>query len=177
MQEWDDPKEQCLYTDGGVIGRNPSKLGGTWAWCLIDECGRMLKRDSGVVDGYREKLKVVTNNYTELFAAVTGLWAVGKDFCGTVVTDSQITMGRLTRGTGFAGIPQWLRLRTLELGRNRKWRVELVAGHPTQKDLARGYKIKMLKTGGERRYPVSKWNVWVDERCQMEAKKFMETSR
>jgi hypothetical protein len=111
-------------------------------------------------------------------AALNALQSV-EDFCGTLYTDSQVTLRRLTNGTGFAGIPNYLREHVLELRRNRKWQVKLLAGHPTKRDLARGYKIKnrkSAKTGKikERQVPVSKWNVHCDKQCRKMAREFME---
>ncbi len=37
----------ALYTDGGVIGQNPSLVGGTWAWCLVDASGEMRRHAFG----------------------------------------------------------------------------------------------------------------------------------
>ena len=37
----------ALYADGGVIGSNPSSLGGTWAWCGVSASGDRIRTISG----------------------------------------------------------------------------------------------------------------------------------
>lgn len=170
-----------LYCDGGVIGRNPSAHGGTWAWCEIAERSKdwvLFDHDSGVVCPSDPSSlspgttvswwppKPITNNVTELWAAVHALTAAGRGWDGVLHTDSKVTMLRLTTGTGFGGVPQWLRLLTLGLRRGRRWKVELVGGHPTKDELLAG----TLRRNG---LPASKWNVWCDERCNQLAKEFL----
>src|SRR5438477_7404135 len=87
-----------LYADGGVIGRNPSTLGGTWAWQITwDDVA--LQFDSGFVTPDGICLAVVTNNFTELFAVVTGMHMLPDRWDGKIFTDSMITKCRL-RQTG-----------------------------------------------------------------------------
>jgi hypothetical protein len=39
-----------LYTDGGVIGANPSPFGGTWAYCIVDTAdNQRVTCNSGVI--------------------------------------------------------------------------------------------------------------------------------
>ncbi len=102
----------------------------------------------------------------ELLAAIRGISALPKGWDGTVYTDSKVTMWRLTTGKAFNGIPNSLRLQTLKLRKNRKWRVELVAGHPNEEELKTGYAVR-------NGLPVSKWNVACDLRCQQLAKQFL----
>jgi ribonuclease HI len=153
-----------LYCDGGVIGRNPSPLGGTWVWCLVLD-GEIIECNGGVI----ANRPVTTNNFTELYAALKALQAL-HPFDGTLWTDSRITLGRLTTGKSFEGIPNYLRQAALEFRRNREWDVKLLAGHPTKQDLKKGYRIK--RSG--RHHPVSEWNVWCDNECKRLAKDFME---
>ena len=62
-----------LYTDGGVIGQNPSLIGGTWAWCLVDASGEMRRHAVGWLTPAELDAEAVTNNHTELLALVLGL--------------------------------------------------------------------------------------------------------
>lgn len=154
-----------LFTDGGCIGPNPSKKGGTWAWCLIDS-GAIVRSACGVVVPADVDLPAVTNNITELLAAVLGLEAVGPDFDGIWHTDSKVTVYRLTTSTAFKGCPDWLRKRVLEVRRGRKYKVALLGGHPNKKELASGVR----KDGAA----VNRWNVWCDKQCCRLAKEWAD---
>jgi ribonuclease HI len=157
-----------LYADGGVIRSNPSPHGGTFAWVLVNDLGERIGSDCGLIYPGK-KFPAITNNYSELFAAVKALSAMEEGWGGTFHSDSLITIQRMTHSNHFKGIPDWLRKEVLELRRNRQWNTVLVAGHPTKRDLLRGYKEK--KNG--RRYPVSRWNRWCDNQCRELAKEFM----
>ncbi len=156
-----------LYTDGGCIGPNPSKLGGTWAWCLVRE-DVIFRAECGIITPKDIGLPSVTNNYAELFAAYRALYAMGSGWRGILHTDSKVTKSRLTGDSSFNGIPQGLRLKILEIRRNRRWKVIMVGGHPTKSMLKRGKNNKG--------YPVSKWNVHCDEQCTRLAKEFVLTT-
>lgn len=145
-----------LYTDGGVIGRNPSAIGGTWAWCLVDD-GEVIREGSGIITPNDISKSTVSNNDTELYAAVRGLEAVGPNFDGVWFTDSKVTIHRLTSHPKFTGCPLWLRKRAEQLRDARKWTVILLGGHPTKADL----KIGKMTDGS----PVSEWNVRCDKEC------------
>lgn len=159
-----------LYTDGGVIGRNPSSLGGTWAWCLVDTTkNKRLAFDSGVITPQDIGLPVVTNNLTELFAALQGLLAIEAReplWQGFLWSDSIITLRRLTFSSRFKGVPGGLKQLCLKIRRNKRWTPLLCKGHPTKSDLEVGY--------SKRGRPVSKHNVFVDKCCNKLAKKFLE---
>lgn len=151
-----------LFTDGGVCGRNPSKVGGTWTWVLVEE-DVLVRQASGIVTPEDLGVAAVTNNQTELLAAVRALDAVGKEWRGVLWTDSEVSWFRLQESKRFNGVPAWLRLWTLELRRQpRQYQVKLLGGHPTKKDLERGHR----RDGT----PVSSWNVLCDKRCQQLAK-------
>lgn len=153
-----------LFCDGGVIAVNPSPHGGTWAWVLVERDFPTAK-GSGVVLPEHYGLPKVTNNLTELVAAVQALDTVGPKWDGVLWTDSKVTLHRLTDGQGFAGIPQALRLQVLALRRQRKWSVRLVGGHPTKAELACGSKANGT--------PTSVWNQWCDHRCRQLAERFL----
>ena len=147
-----------IYTDGGVISKNPSPIGGTWAWCWVRK-GKCVYYKSGVILAH--EYRTISNNFTELVAAVKAIESVPRDWNGVLYTDSAVTKARMTTGTRFEGVPNELRLNVLKLRRGRKWTVQLVAGHPTKKHLREGH-----KNGA----PVSKHNVFCDYLCGSRAR-------
>ena len=155
-----------IYVDGGVIGRNPSALGGTWAWVWVDKKDRELRHDSGIITPKQAKLDKITNNYTELYAALEGLASVGNYWDGIIYTDSLITLRRITYSMSFKNIPNSLKEKALELRKDREWDCILVKGHPTKKDLLRGTCPKGTL--------VSRWNVFCDRKCKHLAREFKE---
>lgn len=161
---------ESLFVDGGVINKNPSPIGGMWAWCLVRR-GIIVNQNSGLVLPKEFGMKTISNNLTELMAALKGLGAVTRWNCkwdGTIYTDSLNTLRRITNGLKFTGIPNALRLEALDLRRGRKWQARLLAGHPT---------ITELDSGVARRngLPVSKWNVWCDQECKRVGELFLAT--
>lgn len=152
------------YADGGVIGRNPSLDGGTWAWCIVHrddevQCG------SGIITPAEAGMEVITNNLTELLAIVRLMQHLDDGWDGVIHTDSWITVCRIrNKKPAFNGIPEWLQD---ELWRHRKrlaYSVEHLDGHPTKEQLESGI--------GKRGNKCSKWNVLCDELCNEEAMKF-----
>lgn len=171
-----DKRVLRLFTDGGVIGPNPSLLGGTWAWCLVNGQDRRIACNSGIIlptDINREK---VTNNVTELYAALQGLQAcqeanilclqtaAGEQVRLHWFTDSYITLLRLTTGKKFNGIPPALQKLSLYLRSQFRYNSYLLGGHPTKKELLAGLNRKGA--------PVSRHNVWCDQRCTKLAKRY-----
>lgn len=173
-----------LWCDGGVVKKNPSPFAGTWAWIALDGDGERVKGDSGIVTPAYLNLPTVSNNVTELLATVKALQWVACGWTGTLFTDSLVTKRRLTDGQSFNGVPQWLRVQALELRRSRRFEVVLVGGHPTQKELSQGFRPWVHRcpdggvflSGSAGRIPVGPWNVWCDQRCKQEAKRFMKTT-
>lgn len=153
-----------LYADGGLVGTNPSKRGGTWAWYAVDGMDNRVESASGYVRPKDIGLPVVTNNVTELLAAVLGLESLPIGWNGTVYTDSIITFHRLRRSKKFVGVPEWLKERTLKARGCRLFRVVLLAGHPSEKDLDAGHRQDGT--------PVSRWNVCCDEACKIRSREF-----
>lgn len=161
-----------LYADGGVIGRNPSAHGGTWAWCLVSGLDRV-REASGTVTPAEIGLPLVTNNLTELLAAVTGLEAMPDGWGGTLYTDSKITLLRVSktkRQAKLNGIPDALRAR-LQAVKDRLggYKVVLLGGHPSRGELLDGRR----KDG----MPVSIHNVHCDSLCGREARLFLASQR
>lgn len=158
-----------LYCDGGVIGRNPSPHGGTWAFYYLiggnDDDPTFLKQSS-LVTPDMAGLPMITNNYTELLAAVCGMEVLPGGWDGTIYTDSHVTLCRLVNpGAGMKGIPDDLQARLAACkARLGDFRCVLLDGHPTTAQLAAGK--------GKRGNPVSKWNVLCDKECTRIAKEY-----
>lgn len=149
-----------LYTDGGVIGQNPSTLGGTWAYCLVDATGQRITCDSGIITPAEAQLPAVTNNLTELLAIVKGREALPYAWTGTIHSDSWVSLQRVFLAAKLKNVPPWLVTRLQKLQRDGwftgcHWM--LLDGHPTKAQLAAGV--------GKRGAPVSIHNVWCDQAC------------
>lgn len=159
----------ALYTDGGVIAANPSQLGGTWAYCLVDASGQRIMERSGLLLP-TEYLPIISSNVTELLAMVEGLTALPIDWRGTVYSDSLITLLRVFHAGRLNGVPAWLvdRLQTIQRsGKLRHMRHQLVRGHPSRKALERGH----ASCGT----PVSIHNVWCDAECKRQKEAYFAT--
>lgn len=156
----------AVYSDGGVIGVNPSPIGGTWACCLIDECGTTAESCSGYV--WPEKVgdwvpwcvetPEVTNNQTEFYALLSALERLPDGWSGRVCSDSAITLGRFFRGFKLTGLPQgWVDRGAAALARLGAVTLVQLDGHPTRAQLAAGV--------GKRGNPVSAHQGWCDKEC------------
>lgn len=169
---------KALYTDGGVCLKNPSQYGVSWAFVAVDENDTEVARGSNRIttpDCGRYK---ASNNLAEMIAAVRALEyaadnAVGVRIADTITlfSDSELTLNRLFRRYSTRLLPNNVVTRgeaALSTLGKAGILVEpvLLAGHPTKKNLADGFKLKKGKS-----YPVSKWNVLVDGLCTEEAAK------
>ncbi len=154
-----------LYADGGVIRSNPSPYGGTFAWLLVDENDKRISCDSGVIEPKNVGMLKITNNLSELWAAISALEAMPPNWAGTIWSDSKITCYRLTTSDKFNGIPRDLKYKCLRLRRWAKWKVRHLGGHPTKRELLAGVDGRGLV--------VSKYNCWCDLRCGEEALRFL----
>src|SRR5574338_1198510 len=96
-----------LYVDGGVIGKNPSTQGGTWAARLMRDAF-VVCEIKGVVTPKEAKLKEITNNLTEMLALIRGLQLLPTAWTGTIFSDSMVTLGRVFEGWKWNGIPPWM---------------------------------------------------------------------
>src|SRR6266540_3780282 len=156
-----------LYVDGGVIASNPSVIGGTHAIKLIHDDGYTWGSSAAV--SARVMGSMVTNNQTELLALLRGLQYLPDDWCGTVYSDSQVTLGRAFMGWKWTHIPEWMH----ELYREQRRRLVnwdqikyvLLDGHPTKAQLQAGI--------GKRGHPVSIHNVWCDKACTEAGERFL----
>jgi ribonuclease HI len=156
-----------LFADGGVIIKNPSPVGGTWAWVQVVN-GMAVKADSGVIPASKT-WPTVSNNYTEMAALLYGLYSLRSDWCGRVCSDSQITLGRLFWGWKWTNLPGWMHdMYQVQRARLTSWdlfQAVLLDGHPTADQLKAGV--------GKRGSPVSEHNVWCDRACGEAAKTYL----
>lgn len=161
----------ALYTDGGVIGANPSTIGGSWAYCFVDAFGLRIAQASGVITPEQAHLQAITNNVTELLALVYGLERLPSGWRGTVYSDSWVSLQRVFLAAKLANVPRWLveRLQALQKsGELADISYVLLDGHPTRAELIAGK--------GKRGHPVSEHNVWCDAECGERARHFRETA-
>lgn len=148
-----------VFVDGGVLRVNPSPYGGTWAAITIDESGTEIGRESGLVTPADIGMATVSNNVTELLAAVEALERLPPGWAGVLHTDSHVTRCRLVgRDPSMNGVPLQLARRMAEAkARAGRFTVVLLDGHPTKAQLASGI--------GKRGNACSKWNVECDRMC------------
>jgi ribonuclease HI len=157
-----------LYTDGGVISKNPSPYGGTWAWVLVKD-DQVLAHASGLLTpSMIEEYSTVTNNQSELYAILMGLKHLNYWDVVEVCSDSNVSLGRVFRWSSLSNIPKWMVTMLLDQkGRFSKWKqfsYTLMDGHPTKAHLASGI--------GKRGHPVSRWNKLCDDLCRAEAENY-----
>ena len=175
----------AIYGDGGLIGRNPSRVGGTYAWCRVNGKGERVHGASGVIlstlEGERRLLRPgdfvldipVTNNISEFLALLLALESLPDNWSGSVYSDSRVTLERLFKSASLANLP----LEWIDRGATARRRLGtlvpvLLKGHPSQEDLARGYRVVQTDRGPERRR-VSPHNHWCDERCSEQARDYL----
>lgn len=159
-----------LFCDGGVIRKNPSTIGGMWAFRLLED-NEVIREHASIVFPAHIGLDAVSNNLTEMLALINGLEALPRDWKGTIYSDSQVTLGRAFMGWKWNGIPEPIKER-FRLARLRLvyWDTEeisyvLLAGHPTRAQLAAGT--------GHSGLPVNIHNIWCDKACNMLAEQFL----
>jgi ribonuclease HI len=166
----------AVYADGGVIHRNPSPMGGTWAACHVDAQGNRVWEASGVTLPHEVPKRsdyprpMVTNNQTEFYAVLAGLEALPEGWHGQVCSDSNVTRLRFFFHARLAGIPEEWERRMWQAQARLDWsrcQPVLLAGHPTKAQLLAGI--------GRHGFPVSGHNVWCDAECGRIAKKLINS--
>lgn len=158
-----------LYADGGVIGPNPSVLGGTWAWCQVNASGERLGSASGIITPAEVGLPAITNNLTELYAILEARESLPYAWSGTIHSDSWVSLQRVFLAAKLKNVPDWLVERLQRMQRDGwfsgcSWK--LLDGHPTRVELLAGI--------GKRGHMVSEHNVWCDTACQQAAQRFRQ---
>lgn len=157
-----------LYTDGGCVYKNPSPFGITWAWCGISRDGKMALYESGLIETNKTTYGLLTNNQSEQIAIIRALEAMPDGWEGLLCSDSQIALGRTFRGYKTKNLPQNMVDRTREaVDRLGEVKYMLLQGHPQLVDLENGI-------GAKRNRPVSIFNVFCDELCSEESRKYIE---
>lgn len=159
-----------LYADGGSIGKNPSSLGGMWAWCEVVN-GEQVRQASGILTIEAVGLPAVTNQVAELYALSSAVLALPDGWSGAICSDSLCALQRVFQRAKLNNVPPWLISRVGEAYKRYKKdlgavRFVLLGGHPTKAELERGFDSK----GRE----VSEWNVWCDKECGRLAKEYTE---
>jgi hypothetical protein len=151
---------RAVYTDGGLITKNPSPIGGMWALRLVDHQDRLL--DGGVIYEFSAGIikPGITNNTTEFIAAAKAFELLPEGWSGIWRPDSEVTIERFLGRYPGMNLPSAVKKRGLAAwGRLGKVEIELLGGHPTKKELIAGFREKDGK-------PVSIHNVWVDKACK-----------
>jgi len=158
-----------LYTDGGVIFKNPSPYGVTCAFALVKD-DHLIHKESYLIVGN----DLNTNNQSELLAIVFGLeflHFISENSIAEICSDSEASIRRTFLGGSMNNVPQWIQNRLLNVQEGlkywNKFSYTLLGGHPTRTSLKKGTNAK-----GQ---PVSRWNALCDELCRQESQKFLET--
>lgn len=146
-----------VFADGGVVGANPSPLGGTWAYRVLRD-QEIVHEEAGAIP---PKYGPVSNNLSELVAVLRGLeWVRMQGVPAVfVASDSLITLRRICSDrAAWNGIPGLVREWAHEILREVEvCAAVLLDGHPTRAHLAAGV--------GKSGRPVSEHNLWCDRAC------------
>lgn len=145
-----------LFTDGGVIEKNPSPIGGTWAYRVVHD-GTPIGGCAGVIEP-RGPYPTISNNMTELLAIFKGLESLPDGWSGQVCSDSKIALGWVFWGyRRNKAVPILCERVDAAVKRLGELTPILHDGHPTAAQIALGK--------GKRGQPVSEHNVFVDRQC------------
>lgn len=166
-----------LFTDGGVIHKNPSPIGGSFAFVVAVNNVPVHESSGFIPPLYGD----VTNNMSELYAVVAAVRFICENkhlIDGrqkfNLVTDSKVTAARLNSNRDGILLQGWPDALADHLTVTRKKirefceSVHIVSGHPTKEELEEGFN----KKGN----PVHRFNVRCDELCNLIHKKYKETN-
>lgn len=146
-----------IYTDGGIIGRNPSPDGGTWAVVFVKD-GAMVAERSGVILPTDIGMETVENNIAETIAIMLGLEALPPGWSGQVFGDNLNSIRRAREPNKIKAIvPKFIKDRIVAARSELAPAFELLGGHPTKAEVEAG-----RRADGKL---VSKWNVLADKLC------------
>jgi ribonuclease HI len=178
VDEIDFKKVVAVYADGGVIGRNPSTVGGTWAFCWVDANGhRVLERSGHVtpaelgMDAAGKSFQSVSNNVTEFLALLLALEPLaGHLQTIAAYTDSGVTLQRFASPhvTKMHGVPTDFVSRLGVMRSCIHPVFTLLGGHPNRSELKAGF-----RSDGK---PVSAHNVWCDKECSVAGAKLVSNT-
>lgn len=151
----------AVYSDGGLVIRNPSPYGGAWAWCGVNEENLIVESKSGLLVPEKLGIAEISNNTAEFCAMARALRAMPKGWSGTAYSDSELTLNRIFGNWDAGkGLPEgWMKAARKNLKRLGKITPVLLSGHPTRQELLNG----VCKRRGRQ---VSGFNVWCDEECR-----------
>ena len=86
----------AVYCDGGVIRRNPSPIGGTWAY-IWTRTNESVREDRGLMP-VSDDWPAISNNHSELQALVEAMEHLPDGWAGVICTDSGVTIARCGAG-------------------------------------------------------------------------------
>jgi hypothetical protein len=156
-----------IYADGGIIGRNPSPVGGTYAFCCVDANNNRIIERGGIV--LAPKGKHISSPTIEQIALVMALEYLPEGWSGRVHSDCQVALYRVFKNWRTQGLPGSVAARTTAaLNRLGKLEYKLIAGHPTKEDLRRGWSSK------KHHLPVSEHNVWTDDEANRQKQLYFD---
>lgn len=155
-----------VFTDGGLVGPNPSKLGGTYAWRWLNEAEELIGECSGLLTPGQLNVQEVSNNTMELFALADALELLPSGWAGIIVSDSQMALGWAFKGWNQAKAHPASCIRIAQaVERFGDFTYVLIGGHPSKAELERG-----MRKDGMR---VSKHNVACDKECTRLSKAYI----
>jgi hypothetical protein len=163
------PTPVTVIADGGVVLKNPSSIGGMWAFRIRADDGSIWSEGDGIVlkSGYPH-LPYISNNFTEVMAILMAMEGLPFGWKGEIRSDSRVALATCLHGKAKTWLPG--RLNDL-LRENRKRFVlrdivwTLLAGHPTKAEQKRMIAGEIVKS--KRGYPFDLDNVWCDEQCRV----------
>lgn len=148
---------ESVYTDGGIIGRNPSPIGGTWAAIFVKN-GELHAERSGVILPSDIGMDTVENNIAETIAVLVALEMLPDGWSGTLYGDNLNSIRRAEFPEKIKPIvPQFIKDRMIAARKRVSPKFVLLGGHPNLAEVEAG-----VRADGK---PVSKWNVHADSVC------------
>lgn len=162
------PTSEFVFCDGGLVKKNPSPFGGTWAYRIVAG-GRVVEQHSGSYTCEEMGLKEIGNNLSELYAILVAFRGLPDGWSGVICSDSLNALGRISdkKSRKITKVPDDI---LGEIQRHRRrlgaYKIAHVYGHPRKKE---------LRTGGKPGRRFSRHNVWCDDACRSEAAAFAES--
>lgn len=141
-----------VFADGGPVGRNPSPIGGTYAYIIRFRLPKWTewieyRRQVGFI-APSASMEVITNNVCELVAVCTGIiesFSLLEEPTDVleVFSDSEVTLLRLFGNVKVDGLPPYARVlfkdaRFILRNLGQRANYTLLQGHPTIGELQDG---------------------------------------